>query len=127
MKKTIATVALVVLVVVIASSFAACNMFKEIKLDEVKTNLENANYSVTVQTGAEYCAGENPYNLSANRLNTYLYAEKGNDVIYVFFFTSTDAASFEKDFIMLNGMYDGQSNAVLYYATKQARKDAGIG
>lgn len=127
MKKIPVAIVLVALIVVIASSFVACNLFKEIKLDEVKTNLKNAHYNVTVQTGAEYCEGENPYNLTASTLKTYLYASKGDDVIYVFFFTSIDAASFEKDFIMINGMYDGQSNEVVYYATKQARKDAGIG
>ena len=35
-------------------SFAGCSLFKGIDLEEVKGNLENAGYTVSVMTGEEY-------------------------------------------------------------------------
>jgi hypothetical protein len=73
-----------------------------------------------------YCEGENPYWLNSATLQQYLKGTKGNDIIEIFFFDSTDSASRASDFISTD-KYTGQSNEVFYIATKQARKDAGIG
>ncbi|MBR4800746.1 MAG: hypothetical protein IK048_03675 [Clostridia bacterium] len=132
MKKRIVVFVLVVaLIAVVASCLVACNMFKEIKLDEVKANLENAGYEVIVMSGSEYCnSDKNEHNLYETDLNTYLEAHKGGDKIFIFFFTDTSTASRQKEFMFnfdADATYDGQSNEVVYYATKQARKDAGLG
>ena len=125
-KKVLALVLVLVLLVAVVTSCVACNMFKKIKLDEVKQNLENAGYEVTVLSGEVYCEGDNPYWLNSATLQQYLKGTKGEDIIEVFFFDSTDSASRAADFINADG-YTGQSNEVYYIATKQARKDAGIG
>ena len=125
-KKVLALVLVLVLLVGVIASLSACNMFKKIKLDEVKQNLENAGYEVTVLSGEAYCEGENPYWLNSATLNQYLKGTKGEDIIEIFFFDSTDTASHVSDTISTD-KYTGQSSEVFYIATKQARKDAGLG
>ncbi len=127
MKRKVFAIALVaVLLVAIVASCVACNMFKKIKLDEVKPKLESAGYTVTVLSGEVYCEGENPYWLNSATLQQYLKGTKGNDIIEIFFFDSTDSASRASEFIHTSE-YTGQSNEVFYIATKQARNDAGLG
>ena len=125
-RKIIATILIVAMLATIGAVLTGCNMFKTIKIDEVKSTLENAGYQVNVMTGTEYCEGENPYLLNDITLQKYLKGTKGEDIIEIFFFDSIDSASREADFINTD-LYTGQSKEVFYIATKQARKDAGLG
>ena len=127
MKKTI-TISLAVIVLALSLlSVTGCSLFKGINLDEVKTNLKNAGYTVTVMTGDEYVETDDAVPVIASyELEKYLYAVKGEDEIHVFFFDTIDTASFNSDFINFNGMLSGQHNEVIYRGTRQAIKDAGI-
>lgn len=53
-----------------------------------------------------------------------LYANKEKDEIYLFYFTSTDEASYNADFLHFPEFYSGQINELIYLGTKQAIKDA---
>ena len=128
MKKTISLVLLVSLTLTAAVvAFAGCNLFKDIKVDEVKANLEKADYAVTVMTGEEYVQQEDadPF-ISSSELETYLHGVKGNEVMHLFVFKSVDTASRNSDSMTYAGLLSGQSNKVVYYATQQARSDAGL-
>ena len=82
MKKAISIVLVAVVLAVVVGSFAACNLFKSITVDEAKSNLEAAGYTVTVMTGADYAKSEeNTYGIIESQLETYLYAVKGEDAI----------------------------------------------
>ena len=129
MKKTIALLLVVaVLSAVIVASFAGCNLFKSISLDEVQTNLQEAGYEVTVLTGEQFVEqkGEEYPFIFAHELNNYLYGVKGEEKIEVFFFTTIDNASGNYDTMHSDLPKSGQSNEVVYFATKQAQKDAKI-
>ena len=127
MKKTGSFILVAVMLVLFVVSLTGCGLFKSIDLNEVKENLENAGYTVTVMTGAEYEATDNAAPaVSSVDLNTYLYAVKGTDEIHLFFFVSVDAASANADFIYINSATRGQNNDVVYFASKQAKKDAKI-
>jgi len=128
MKKTVSLLLVVaVLSTVVAMCFAGCNLFKSITLDEAKANLEGAGYEVTVMTGEEFVNSDNEtYTITAAELEHYLYAVKGDDVIRMYFFVSVDAASDNYDFMSDSKLLGGQSNSVVYFATKQARKDAQV-
>ena len=108
--------------------FSGCFLFKSISIDEVKANLENAGYEVTVMSGEDYIESEeNPYpTLISSELKEYLYAVKGEDEIHLYFFYTTDDASENYDFMNNSKLKSGQINDVVYFATKQAKKDAGI-
>lgn len=126
MKKTaILFLAVVLLLSISVVALFGCSLFKGIKLDEVKSNLKNAGYEITVMTGEEYEKWEDadPF-VTTGELETYLYAVKGSDYIHIFFFTNNDTASYNSDILVYPELYSGQSNNVIYYATKQARKDA---
>ena len=126
--KKIISISLAVIVISLSVLFVAgCSLFTGIKLDEVKTNLENAGYTVNVMTGDEYVETDDAVlAISAAELNKFLYAVKGEDEIYIFFFTDMSTASFNSDFIYINGLLGGQHNEVIYRGTRQAIKDAGI-
>lgn len=126
--KKIISISLAVVVLALSVLFVAgCSLFKGINLDEVKTNLKNAGYTVTVLTGNEYVETEDAVSAIASyELENYLYAVKGEDKIHIFFFDSIDTASFNSDFINFSGLLGGQSNEVIYRGTRQAIKDAGI-
>ncbi len=128
MKKAISIVLVAVVLAVVVGSFAACNLFKSITVDEAKANLEAAGYTVTVMTGADYAKSEeNTYGIVTSQLESYLYAVKGEDAIKMFFFDTVDHAENNGDFIFDKQLtYSGQSNKVYYVATKQARKDAKV-
>lgn len=127
MKKTISALLIVaVLSAVIIASFAGCDLFKSISLDEVQANLKEAGYEVTVLTGKEYVESEDKKydTIMEFELNNYLYAVKGDEKIEVFFFTSVDNASDNYTFMQSDLPKSGQSNEVVYFATKQAKTDA---
>lgn len=109
-------------------AFSGCGLLKSVTLDEAKQNLESAGYTVTVMSGADYAESEGNTNmLFASELDSYLYAVKDNDEIHMFFFTDTDTASRNYEFMIAPGkLLSGQSNNVVYFATKQARKDAKV-
>ena len=108
-------------------SFAGCSLFTGIDLEEVKGNLENAGYTVNVMTGDEYVETDDAVlTITSAELEKYLYAVKGEDEIHIFFFINIDTASFNSDFIYINGLLGGQHNEVIYRGTRQAIKDAGI-
>ena len=126
--KKIISISLAVIVISLSVLFVAgCSLFTGIQLDTVKENLENAGYTVTVLTGDEYVETDDAVPaISAAELNKFLHAVKGEDEIYIFFFTDINTASFNSDFIIINGMLGGQHNEVIYRGTRQAIKDAGI-
>ena len=117
-----------VLSAVVVASFAGCDLFKSISLDEVKSNLEEAGYEVTVLTSKEFVEQkeeEYPFVLESE-LSKYLCAVKGEDKIELFFFTSVDNASDNYNFMHSDLPKSGQNNEVVYFATKQAKADAKI-
>ena len=120
--------AAVLLASLFAVSFSGCSLFKNLTPEEVKANLESAGYTVTVMTGEEYAdSDQNTYILLASELETYMYAVKDNDVIHLFFFIDTDTASHNYDFMIApDGLLGGQNNSVVYFGTRQARKDAKV-
>lgn len=125
MKKTVSLLLLVaVLSAVVVTCFVGCNLFKEIKLDEAKATLENEGYTVTEVPVKEYVDSEaNEFNITEAELERYMYAVKGNDVVYLFQFVTIDTAEFNYGFMNKDGMLGGQSNNVVYLATKQGQKD----
>ena len=127
MKKIVSLLLLVTMIsALLAVCLTGCGLFKTPTVDEVKANLENAGYEVEVMTGEEYIEeGEFSF-LSSTELKNVLYGQKGEDRILVFFFDSTDTASEYSNLINDPDLLSGQSNSVLYLATKQARKDAGV-
>ena len=117
-----------VLSAVVVASFAGCDLFKSISLDEVKSNLEEAGYEVTVLTSKEFVEQkeeEYPFVLESE-LSKYLCAVKGEDKIELFFFKSVDNASDNYNFMHSDLPKSGQNNEVVYFATKQAKADAKI-
>lgn len=126
MKKTGSfLLAALMLLSLFAVSLSGCGLFNSVTPDEAKANLEAAGYTVTVLSGEEYTELDNPYFLTAAELETYLYAVKGSDEIHMFFFSSIDLASRNYDFMTAPGkLLGGQVNELVYFATKQARKDA---
>ena len=128
MKKTLAIVLLAVLSLSLVAACAnGCSFFKSISLDEAKTNLENAGYEVTVMSGSKYVEREDAIpSIMSHELDNYLYAVKGEEEIHIFFFCSVDYASDNVDFMRIGDLYSGQSNEVVYLATKQAKTDAGF-
>ena len=128
MKKVVSLVLVIALFAVIATvSFAGCNLFKSISLDEAKANLEGAGYTVTVMTGKEFVESDREtYTIMESELENYLYAVKGSDEIHMFFFYTINDAERNYDFISDSKLLEGQKNEVVYLATKQARKDAKV-
>ena len=128
--KKIVSVALVVclLSALCALCLTGCGLFKSISLDDTKTNLEEADYEVTVLTGEQYVESEGAYpTIMAHELENYLYAVKGEDEIHIFFFASTDYASDNYGFMTSEKkLSSAQLNNVVYFATKQAKADAKI-
>lgn len=126
MKKTISlALAAAILLAIAVVSFSGCR-FEDISLDEAKSNLEGAGYTVTVMSGEEFADSEkNTYMIMSSELNNYLYAVKGSESIHMFFFVNVDIASNNYSFMNgPDGLLGGQNNSVVYFATKQARKDA---
>ena len=128
MKKTITLLLTAAFLLTVVASFSGCKLFKSMTLDEAKANLEGAGYTVTVMTGQEYVdSDENTFGLMAAELENYLYASKGSDEIHLFFFVDVDTASRNYNFMIApNKLLGGQSNKVVYFATRQARKDAKV-
>ena len=126
MKKNIIRIMTFALLLVTMFTLASCS-FKTPTVDESKATLEAAGYTVEVMDGAAYCESEkNTFNLTSGELDKYLYAKKGDDEIYMFYFFSSSQAEFNSSFINYPGLLSGQSNEMIYYATKQARKDANL-
>ena len=127
MKKALSLLLAVSFLALMIVSVTGCNLFKPIDIDEVKTTLKNAGYTVTVMTGDEYVETDGAVAaIGAYELEKYLYAVKGEDVIHIFFFVDINTASFNSDFINFDNMLGGQNNEVIYRGTRQAIKDAGL-
>ena len=129
MKKTISTLILLLFVVVIPlCSFTACDLFKSISFTETKANLQDAGYNVIEMTGEEFVESE--YNKNNNifesELEHFIYATKGDDVIKLYFFKTINIASSNYESMHDDKLLAAQKNEVVYFATKQAKKDAGI-
>ena len=123
MKKTI--IALLVVTVLTAVSLAGCSLFNNTSFDDAKKNLDAAGYAITELTGEEYVNTPDAQpSVSSANLERYVHAVKGDDEIHIFLFTSINAASNEYTFMQTDGLLGGQVNQVVYYGTKQARKDA---
>ena len=85
MKKTLSLLFAVSFLTIIIVSVTGCNLFKPIELDEVKTTLKNAGYTVTVMTGDEYVETEVAVgSFGAYELEKYLYAVKGAGIRHIF-------------------------------------------
>ena len=127
MKKALSLLLAVSFLALMIVSVTGCNLFKPIDIDEVKTTLKNAGYTVTVMTGDEYVETDGAVAaIGAYELEKYLYAVKGEDVIHIFFFVDISTASFNSDFINFDNMLGGHNNEVIYRGTRQAIKDAGL-
>ena len=128
--KRIVSIVLVTLFLFALSAFCfgGCGLFKSISLEEAKSNLESAGYEVTVMSGDDFVdLDDNGFpTITSSELKNYLYAVKGEDLIHIFFFYTTDDASDNADFIDAPKLLRGQTNEVVYLGTKQAQKDAKI-
>ena len=125
MKKTAALLLIVTVLTLSVLSLAGCGLFNNTSFDEAKENLKNAGYTVTELTGEEYVETPDALpSVSSATLERYVYAVKGSEEIHIFLFTSVDTASNEYTFMQMNGLLSGQNNQVVYFATKQARKDS---
>ena len=102
--------------------------FLGLSVDDAKKNLEEAGYTVKVLEASEYInSDECEFNtLVESELDCYLYAEKGEDKIYMFFFYSTNLAESNYSFMNMNGLRSGMNNKTVYFGTKQAIKDSKI-
>ncbi len=124
MKKIMLKTPLIILALFIFIVLTSC---KAISKDEANTNLLNAGYKVEIMDGDEFEeSDENKFLIFGFELEYYLYAEKDEDEIHMFFFISIDAASENEPFIYYDGLKGGQINNLVYYGTKQAIKDAQI-
>ena len=128
MKKIRIALVVVMILTIAAATLVGCGLFKDISFDDAKTNLENAGYTVVVMTGEEYVETEDAYpTILSTELVKCLHAVKGNEEIRIFVFNSVDHASDNYSFMSDNKLTTtGQSNEVVYLATKQAKKDAQI-
>ena len=129
MKKRIATLLLVVLILAVSvTGLMGCGLFNTVTFEEVESNLNAAEYTVTVMSGKDYIESDkNPYPfLNEAELESYLYAVKGDDEIHVYYFRSIDIAENNYSFMSNSNLLGGQNNQIVYFATKQARKDAKV-
>jgi len=125
MKKTAVLLLIVTVLTLSVLSLAGCGLFSNTSFDEAKENLKNAGYTVTELTGEEYVETPDALpSVSSATLERYVYAVKDSEEIHIFLFTSVDTASNEYTFMQMNGLLGGQNNQVVYFATKQARKDS---
>ena len=90
---------------------------------KVKETLEAKDYKVTVLSGDALDKEFETSSLSSLELEYYLYAEKGDDKLYLYYFYTNKDAEFEFNFIRHDGLQSGQSNNVLYFGTSQALED----
>ena len=106
---------------------SGCNL-KGLTVEEAKTNLEAAGYTVTVREGEEFIeSGDCEFDtIFSSELEHYLYAEKGEDKIYMYFFININTASNNYTFMTMDGLRSGQNNKTVYFGTKQAVKDSKI-
>ena len=106
---------------------SGCNL-KGLNADEAKANLEAAGYTVTVREGEEFVnSGDCQFDtIFSTELEKYLYAVKGEDKIYMYFFYFIETASSNYDFMHMDGLKSGQNNKTVYFGTKQAIKDSKI-
>ena len=106
---------------------SSCNL-KGLTVDEAKANLEAAGYTVTVREGEEFIdSGDCQFDaIFSTELDKYLYAVKGEEKIYMYFFVTVDTASNNYTFMNMNGLRSGQNNKTVYFGTKQAIKDSKI-
>ena len=129
MKLKTTLILLIVAILTLTCVLTACNLFKSVSADDAKTNLDNAGYEVKVMTAEQYLAsdGHDEF-IFESELDKYIYAKKGDDEIYLFFFTSIKNASNNYDRMSsnFNDLKSGQSNELVYFGTKQAVKDAGL-
>ena len=126
MKKNIFRIMTFALLLVTLFTLVSCS-FKTPTVDESKATLEAAGYTVEVKDGAAFCESEeNTFNLTSGELDKYLYAKKGDDEIHMFYFFTIDQAEFNSSFMNYPDLLSGQSNEMIYFATKQARKDANL-
>lgn len=125
MKKTIVLLLIVTVMTFAVLSFVGCGLFNKTGFDDAKSNLEKAGYTVTVLTGEEYVELPDALpSVSSSTLERYAHAVKGDDEIHIFLFTSVDTASNESEFMNMDNLLQGQNNEIVYFATKQARKDS---
>lgn len=117
----------IVIFALVLMVFSGCR-FKPLSIEEAKTNLENAGYTVEIIEGSTFVDSEdNPYPfIMSTELDKYLVATKDNEEIHMYFFYSTDNAS--NNYSMMNDskLKSGQNNKLVYFGTKQAITDAGL-
>lgn len=126
MKKILLTSVLFLSMILLLTS---CSFFG-ISCEQAEKNLKDAGYNVTVMDGSAYVDSDDclfPM-LSGAELEYYLYAEKGEDKIYMFFFYFTEQAESNYDFMNMNdrSLRSGMNNGTVYFGTKQAVKDSNI-
>ena len=130
MKKSIVLILTVVLITAVSVGFfAGCGLFNTVTYDEAVSNLKGAEYTVTEMTSEQFFASDmtNKFpTITEAELERFIYANKGDNEIYLFFFVSVNAASNNYTFISEKNLQGGQSNEIVYLGTKQAIKDAGL-
>lgn len=123
-KKIMALVAIVALVAILGVCLAACNS------DNVGKKLEKKGYSVVTLNDDSTGLGKTVYNLvkSNSDFKEGVLATKGNDMVTVLWFETTDAAeSLEgnlKGNILFSASTVERSGKVVYVGTEQGVKDA---
>ncbi len=127
MKRTFLKILSLFLCLSVVGILSGCNL-KGLTVDEAKANLEAAGYTVTVRDGEEFVdSGDCQFDtIFSVELEKYLYAEKGEEKIHMYFFVTVDTASRNYDFMYMDGLRTGQNNKTVYFGTKQAIKDSKI-
>ncbi len=91
---------------------------------KVKETLEAKDYKVTVLSGEALDKEFETSSLSSLELEYYLFAEKGDDKLYLYYFYTNKDAEFEFNFLDHDGLQKGQSGNVIYFGTSQALEDS---
>ena len=127
MKRTLTLFASFILMLLVALTLSSCSLFG-LSVEQAEANLNDAGYRIEIKDGSEYVeSDENPFPaISGAELEYYLYAEKGDDKIYMYFFISIDAAESNYSFMSMKGLSSGHNNKVIYFGTKQDIKDSKI-
>ena len=122
-QRKVSAIIISIILVVCAVSMMGCDFFKSVSADEAKANLQNAGYTIAIEmSGNEF--DRNKFNLTSGELEKYIYAYKGDDKIHIYVFRSIADAENNYSFMIESNLLGGQSNEIVYFATKQARKDA---
>ena len=124
MKKILSFLVAVLMLVTLAS----CSFFG-LTVEQAEANLNDAGYEVHVIAGADFNEDECPINVGtmlSSEIDYYLWAKKGDDEIYLFFFPDSERASDALMTMSHKTFKSGSNSGTVYFGTKQAIKDSKI-